>query len=175
MYTLTINWRMYVCVCMCVYVCVCMCVCVSGHAFQHVSMYILQTWWQNYMGRCTLRGLYLCVCTQRARVHAKRTHMCLSLFLEGLCPNLLGTYYDSPEGAWATYVSCSYNTRMRASARVVKHSLIFGRILFKFAGTYFKSPPVANHQHVFHVHTPRTRAHVVKRSLYKSRPEQSRV
>jgi hypothetical protein len=74
------NWGMYVCVY------VCLCVCLSGYTFPHFPTDLLQIWREHTTGHDTFRGLYM-LC-----VHA----MCIRLFLNGCCPNLLGTYYDSP-------------------------------------------------------------------------------
>jgi hypothetical protein len=67
----------------------------------------------------------------RARVQA-RTWFSVRLSLARLYSDLLGTCCKSPQVAWATYFSCSRTECMRASSRVFKHSLIFGRILSKF-------------------------------------------
>jgi hypothetical protein len=76
-----------------------------------------------------LVGYIFCVCTQRARVRAKRVH---SLIFGWIIFKFAGKiYYESPQVAWAMYCSCSITACARA--RVVKHSLIFGRILSKYA------------------------------------------
>jgi hypothetical protein len=95
-----------VCVCVCARARArtCVCVCLSGYTLPHFSTDLLQILRKPSTGHDTLRGLYIFVCVR--------------LFLDGLYPNLLGTYYDSPEAAWATYFSCLHTARMRVRARV---------------------------------------------------------
>jgi hypothetical protein len=58
------------------------------------------------MGDDTLGGLFICVCTQCVR--AKRAHVCVHLFLDGLSQSLLGIYYESPQ------VACTIHVQARA-------------------------------------------------------------
>jgi hypothetical protein len=111
---LYIGGFMCVCVCVCVSVCVCVClcvcvcvsvclsvcisvclyVCVSVCPAIRVRFYISQRIFSKFGGNI-LRVMtrivgYLFV------VHATRfAHVCIHLFLNGLSPILLGTYYDS--------------------------------------------------------------------------------
>jgi hypothetical protein len=109
-------------------------------------------------------GYIVCVCTQRVRVQYARInrvrmlhetnyrqrfiyrHCVLNSHVyskrpNGFSPNMLGTYYYSPSVLRTTYFSCSRTVSARAcvlSARVCVHSLIFGRIISKFAGSILR-------------------------------------
>jgi hypothetical protein len=90
----------------------------------------------------------VCVHAMCARVRAKRTHARVRLFLDRLCPNLLGTYFKSPQVAWAMYVSCPHTARMRVYARVPVRAWLSIRLSLdglssNLLGTYFKSPQEA--------------------------------
>jgi hypothetical protein len=65
---------------------------------------------------------------EREQAHAWLT---VRLSMVGLSSNLRWTYYKSQQVARATYCSYSRTARTRVCPRVVKHSIIFGRILFK--------------------------------------------
>jgi hypothetical protein len=151
--------------------------------------------WENtttHQKRHGLRTFY--VHTPRACVRARlceRAWLSIRLSVDGFSSNVLGTYFKSPQVAWATYFSCPHTAHMRASARVrarvceracasarvVKHSLIFGRILFKLAGSILQITTSSVAYVLFYIHASRARvrarvceracasAHVVKRSL----------
>jgi hypothetical protein len=76
----------------------CVCVCLSGYTFLHFSTDLPQIWREHSTGHDTFRGLYM-FCVHAMCAHARackaRAHVCIRLFLNGFCPNMLGTYYDS--------------------------------------------------------------------------------
>jgi hypothetical protein len=166
---------MYVCVCACVCVCVCVracvwtrarvcvCVSVSGYAVPHFSTYPLQSWWEHYMGHDTWRGLYMLVCAGNMRecVCVLSMHAWVrSPNFDGVSPNLLGTYYESPQVSWAMGYSCS------CTARAFKHSLIFGRILSKFDENILRITTSNTGYELFmFMHCKCERARVFKHSL----------
>jgi hypothetical protein len=76
----------------------------AGHILQMTTRYIIM-------------GYILIMFTHRAHTSA-RAWLRVRLSMDGFYSNLLGTYYKSPQVAWATYLSCSRISRMRASARM---------------------------------------------------------
>jgi hypothetical protein len=78
-----------------------------------------------------------------ARVRA-RAWFNSQLSLDGFSSNLMGTYYKWSQVTWDTYLSCSITAcvceRACASASVIKRSLIFKRILFRFGGDIRQIP-----------------------------------
>jgi hypothetical protein len=63
------------CACVSVCMCVCLSVCLSGYTFPHFSTDFLQIWRTHFTGHDTMGYLFL-LCTQRARVRAKRARAC---------------------------------------------------------------------------------------------------
>jgi hypothetical protein len=80
---------------MCVCLSVCVSVCLSGYTFPQFSTDLLQIWREPSTGHDTFCVLYMCcVHAMRARMRAcvLSAYVCIRLFLNGLSPNLLGTY-----------------------------------------------------------------------------------
>jgi hypothetical protein len=81
---------------------------------------------------------YNSTCYKSHQVARARAWFNSQLSLDGFSSNLMGTYYKWPQVTWDTYVSCSNTAcvceRACASASVIKRSLIFERILFRFGG-----------------------------------------
>jgi hypothetical protein len=50
------------------------------------------------MGHGKFGELYI-VCVHATRVRAKRAHLYVHIFVDGLYPNWLGIYYESPQVA----------------------------------------------------------------------------
>jgi hypothetical protein len=138
---LTINWGMYVCVSVCLSVCMSVCSSVCPAIRFHSSQRIFSKFGGNLL-RVMTRGVgyILCVRTQRARacVHAKRSRMCAFAYFwtdyvqfDGniLRLTISGTDYILFIVTHRVYV-CK---RASAIAGVITHSLIYGRIIFKFA------------------------------------------
>jgi hypothetical protein len=94
----------------------------------------------NYHKQHGLRTVHVHGPRARARVR-EHTWFGVLLSVDGLSSNVLGTYYRSPQIAWATYFSFPRTARAWASRRVnharmciLLCSLIFKRIISKFGG-----------------------------------------
>jgi hypothetical protein len=90
---------------------VCLCVCLSVRLYVSTVLNGSSPNLEGtFYGHDTFRGLYMFMCTQRARVRvrAKRAHVCVS-------QHLLGTYYYSPYVSRTMYFLFS---RARVRARV---------------------------------------------------------
>jgi hypothetical protein len=123
------------CLCLCVCACVCLCVCPAIRF--HISQRIFSKFVVNIllvMTRCM--GYTLCVCTQRAR--AMYARMCeFAYFLTDSVQ--IGWEHTTTHHKWQGLRTFMFTHRTHACerpcarARVIKRSLIYGRILFKFA------------------------------------------
>jgi hypothetical protein len=109
----------------------------------------------------------LCVCVS--------VRLFVSTFLNRSSPTLEGTFYGSWHVPWAIYLLCALNVHARAcvlSARTCVHSLIFERILSKFAGNILRLT-ISCKDYILFMFTHRAyacehtcaRARVIKRSL----------
>jgi hypothetical protein len=166
---------------------VCLCVCLSVRLYVSTVLNGSSPSLEGNLLRIMTRsvGYILCVCTQRARVrvlcarinrvrmlHATNyrqrfiyRHCVLNGHVyskrsNGFSPNMLGTYYYSPSVLRTTYFSCSRTVRTRAcvlSARVCVHSLIFERIMSKFAGNILRLT-ISGKDYVLFIFTHRARA-----------------
>jgi hypothetical protein len=139
-------------------VCVSVCVCVYPAIRFHISQRIFSKFGGNLLRVMTRYAGYICVvCTQcgRTRVRAKRAYMCaFAYFLTDyvqICWEHTTTHHKR-QGLRTFYfhVRAHACERACARARVIKRSLIYGRILFKFA-LNLMSHQVAWATH-FHVH-----------------------
>jgi hypothetical protein len=88
--------------------------------------------WIYYKSHQVAWAMYVsCSCNTRTRASARvreRAWLNICLSLDVFFSNLLGIYYTWTQVTWATYLSCS-----RTAVHVIKRSLIYGRIVFKFA------------------------------------------
>jgi hypothetical protein len=102
-------------------------------AFAYISTDSLQICWEHITTHHKCQGLrsFHVYTPPHARVRA-RAWLSIQLSLDGFSSNLMDTYNKWPQVTWDTYLSCSSITCTRVSARVIKHSLIFERILSKF-------------------------------------------
>jgi hypothetical protein len=89
--------------------------CVRARAWLSVCLsmdgFSLNLWWAYYKSHQVAWATYFpCSGTARMRVSARarmrvRAWFSVRLSLDGVSSNLLGTYYKSPQVAWATYLS----------------------------------------------------------------------
>jgi hypothetical protein len=120
------------------FLCVCVCVCLSGYAFPQFSTN-LQIWREPSTGHDTWHGLnMLCVHATRARVRAKRARMCAFAYLltdyVHICWTKLRLTISVKDYVLFIFTHRTHACKCAcARARVIKRSLIYGRILFKFA------------------------------------------
>jgi hypothetical protein len=127
-------------VCVCVYVCVSVSVsvsvCLSGYTFPHFSTDLLQIWREHSTGHTTLHRLYMlcvraCVHSELACVHSLIFERILSKY----AGNILRLIISGNDYALFIFTHLKY-----ARARVIKHALMHGRILFKFAVSVLQMP-----------------------------------
>jgi hypothetical protein len=120
----------------CVCACVCARACVSGYAFPQFSTHLLQILREHYIGLARCMGYICFVCTQCAHVRAKSARMCTFAYFVTdslqICWEHTTTHHKW-QGLRTFHVLAHACERACASARVVKRSLIFRWILFKYA------------------------------------------